>query len=151
MKQVIMREEQAELREIHAAMQALREARKKLRKVKKIIASIEETRAYTLESFGKGMPNGGTKDHRKNRFQVMDRVRSVACLTPPQATCWQSFTELWDAKRAEVSGTEWGEIFAQEMRNLQIDLLEGDSEALSKWMESERQRILSDEPVLIML
>ena len=50
-----------------------------------------------------------------------------------------------------MSGPEWGEVFAQEMQNIQIDLLEGHTEALSKWMESERQRILSDEPVLIML
>ena len=135
---------------IHAAKQALREAQKKLRKVKTIIASIEETRAYTLESFGRGMPNGGTNDHRKNRFRVMDRVRSVACLTPPQATRWQSFKELWDAMRAEVSGPEWGEVFAQEMVNIQVDLLEGHTEASSKFMEDERQRILSHEPVLLM-
>ena len=107
--------------------------------------------AYTLLSLGKGRPNGGTEDHKKNRFKIMDRVRSVAYLTPAQAMCWQSFKELWDARRAEVSGPEWGEVFAQEKQNIQIDLLEGHHEAMSKWMESERQRILSDEPVLIML
>ena len=83
----------------------------------------------------------------------MDRARSVAYLTPPQATCWQSFKELWDAKRAEVSRTEWGEVFAEEMQNIQDDLLKGHSDALYKFykfMEDERQRILSHEPVLIM-
>ena len=80
----------------------------------------------------------------------MDRVRSVAYLTAAQATCWQSFKELWDARRAEVSGPEWGEVFAQEMKNLLNDLLRRDSDALSKFIENERKRILSNEPVLIM-
>ena len=109
-----------------------------------------EAKAFTIQSLGFGRPNGGTKDHQKNRFHVMDRVRSVAYLTPPQATCWQSFKELWDAKRAEVSGQEWGQVFAQEIRNIQNDLLNGHTEALSKFMENERKRILPNEPVLIM-
>ena len=111
---------------------------------------IEETKIYTLESLGNGRPNGRIQDHKSNRLKIMDRVRSVACLTPAQATCWQSFKELWDAMRAEVSGPEWGEVFAQEMVNIQVDLLEGHTEALSKFMEDERQRILSHEPVLLM-
>ena len=73
----------------------------------------------------------------------MDRVRSVAYLTPLQASCWHRFKEWWDAKRAEVSGTEWGVAFAQEMRTIQCDLLDAHSDALSKFMEDERERILN--------
>ena len=94
-------------------------------------------------SLGHGKPNGGTKENQKRRFDVLDRVRSVSDLTASQANGWQSFKELWDAKRAEVSGTEWGEVFAEEMQNVQDDLLKGHSDALSKFMEDERQRILS--------
>ena len=108
-----------------------------------------ETKSFTIQSLGYGKQNGGTKENRANRFHVMDRVRSVAYLTPPQATCWQSFKELWDAKRAEVSGQEWGQVFAQEIQNIQNDLLNGHTEALSKFMENEKKRILSNEPVLI--
>ena len=101
-------------------------------------------------SVGHGKPNGGTEENQKRRFDVLDRVRSVSDLTASQANGWQSFKELWDEKRAKACGEFWGRIFAEEVELILNDLLKGDTAALSKWMESERQRILSDEPIFLM-
>ena len=54
---------------------------------------------------------------------------------------------MWDEKRATACGELWGIIFAEEVELIQNDLLKGDTAALSKWMESERELFLSDEPI----
>ena len=93
-------------------------------------------------SLGTGKPHGGTKENQKRRFDVLDRVRSVSDLTASQANGWQSFKELWDEKRAKRWEYNLDSVFRTNVELLLKDLLKGDTAALSKWMESERQRII---------
>ena len=48
----------------------------------------------------------------------------------------------------EEHGTEWGMRFAEQMKHIMTSLQNGDGMALSRFMESERLRILADEQCL---
>ena len=94
-------------------------------------------------SLGHGKPNGGTKENQKRRFDVLDRVRPVSDFTASQANGWQSFKELWDEQGKARHKEFWGRIFVEEVELILNDLLKGDTAALSKWMERERELFLS--------
>ena len=90
------------------------------------------------------------KEHQQRRFEVLDRIRAVSWLNPQQARYWQVFKELWDEKRRHAQGPEWGRIFAEETKHILEDMYNGDLQALSKWMEKERARVLPMEECLQM-
>ena len=79
----------------------------------------------------------------------MDRIKTVAYLTPPQCDTWGAVKELWDDTRRTGHITHWGRIFAEEIKQILTDLQNGAGMALSHWMESERRRTLADEKCLM--
>ena len=91
---------------------------------------------------GDGLPNGGYQAHMKTRYNILDRIRACAILTPPQSDTWGAFKELWDQKMRTAHNTHWGRIFAEEIKQILADLQNGSVNALSQWMENERQRVL---------
>ena len=93
---------------------------------------------------GQGNPNSGTKENKKHRFLVLDRLRDVAWLTPLQKEFWHIFKEKWDEWGKNALGQDWGVFFLRQVECIQKRLLDGDVEALSKWMEYERVRVLDD-------
>ena len=110
--------------------------------MKQIFAALTEAKAYTLASLGDGKPRGGTKYNQKCRFEVLDRIRSVAYLTHPQSNTWGAFKEMWDENRRNALDTNWGRVCAEETKQILTDLHNGSLNALSQWMENERQRVL---------
>ena len=60
-----------------------------------------------LPQLGDTHPNGGTTAHQKNRFQVLDRIRSLARLTSPQVEIWGLFKEEWDNRMRRKFNTAW--------------------------------------------
>ena len=56
---------------------------------------------------------------------------------------------MWGVKRKNAHGHEWGRIFAEETKQILDDVQKGVPDALSRWMENERQRILSDAQCLL--
>ena len=66
-----------------AAQTNVKEIRRKQKEHEKILAAMTETRAYSTASLGADKPKGGTIQNQKNRFDVLDRIRSVSYLTPP--------------------------------------------------------------------
>ena len=73
---------------------------------------------YTKAGFGFGHKNGGFKEHQKNRFEALDRIRAVSCLTKPQMEVWKPFLKAWDDIRAKSSDVLWGEAFAEEAQHI---------------------------------
>ena len=104
----------------------------------------------SLSQLGDFCPFGGTKAHQKARFDILDRIRSVSKLTPPQANIWQLFKEEWDERRRKGVGIRWGSVFAEEMKQILSDLQNGSVDAFSVWMENERKRILPDAECLML-
>ena len=127
-----------------------KEIKRKLKWQEKLFAASTDARAYTLSSLGDGKPKGGTKDNQKNRFEVLDRIRPVSFLTHPQSNSWVAFKEAWDEKRRMAHDFTWGRIFAEEAKNILDDLHDGSLNALSQWMENERQRVLPDVECLML-
>ena len=81
-------------------------------------------RGYALSQLGQGKNNGGTKDHQKNRLDVLDRVRSVAELSPSQADQWVPFRIAWDEQMAALHQENWGSFFSEMVMALLNDLTE---------------------------
>ena len=114
------------------------------------MAESVEARTYPLSSLGDGRPSGGTKEHQKHRFLILDRIRSVSYLTPPQHNTWGAFKKMWDDKRRLALGTAWGRVFAEETKLILDYLQTGKMDVLSKWMENERQRVLANVECLML-
>ena len=116
----------------------LQEIKRKTREHAKRMHAVTAARVYTLQDLGDGKLNGGTKEHMRNRFAVLDRIKSVNCLTPPQNETWEAFKNMWDQRRKTVHSHEWGKIFAEKTKQVLDDVENGVPDALSKWMETER-------------
>ena len=54
------------------------EIKRKRKEHHRILAVMTEARCYSTTSLGDGRVNGGFKDHQKNRFDILDRIRSVS-------------------------------------------------------------------------
>ena len=52
--------------------------------------------------------------------------------------------EEWDEKGRNAIGIRWGHYFAEETKAILVALQNGSEDALSVWMENERQRILPE-------
>ena len=131
-------------------MNSLRILGKIKREQERIISAITATRCITLSDLGNDKPKGGTAANMKNRFAVLDRIRSVSALTPAQATTWHAFKEMWDERRKNALGHKWGKTFAEETKQILDDVQRGFPDALSRWMEDERLRILPDAQCLFL-
>ena len=77
----------------------------------------------------------------KKRYEVLDRLRACAFLSYPQRDTWGVFKEMWDQKMRTAHDTEWGMLFAEEMKQIVTNLQNGDGMSLSHFMESERKQI----------
>ena len=66
----------------------LKQAKKEMRQNAKVLEAMNRSRAYTLESLGKGHKKGGAVAHAKNRRQVMEQVLKVGELSLEQQFHW---------------------------------------------------------------
>ena len=106
-------------------------------------------KAFTLTQLGQGRKRGGTLAHEKNRVEVLERVREVAELSHQQTCHWEFVKRAWDEKMAEAHGINWGQLFAEIVKKLLDDIAAGKTDALSLFMETERQRVLGVVPALV--
>ena len=54
----------------------------------------------------------------------------------------------WDREMADAQQEKWGELFAELMQHILNELGAGKTNALSKFMHAETQRVLGDVPAL---
>ena len=76
------------------------QVRRELNGVERTEAFIKETDTISLAALGQGKDHGGTFEHQQLRFEVLDRLRDVAWLTP----CRKN-SDIFSKR----SGTRWGE------------------------------------------
>jgi ATPase subunit of ABC transporter with duplicated ATPase domains len=131
------------------ADKALKGAKKERKHEEQVLAAMVSARAFTLPMLGNGKKKGGTQQNQKNRYEVLERVRAVAELSPEQTNNWHLFKIAWDEAMAVFHGDTWGETFAQMMKTVLDDLLAGKTDALSVFVENEKKRILSTVPALV--
>ena len=49
----------------------------------------------------------------------------------------------WDAAQASAIGTNWGQVFAENIQDVLLKMLHGESDAFSEFVKKEHDRILS--------
>ena len=128
----------------------LKKARKEQQQAEAVVTAMVAAKGFSMSMLGHGRKKGGTQQHQKNRFEVFDRVRQVAELSPEQTGHWNYFKTTWDEEMAEAHGEDWGQLFAEMMQQLLNDLLEGKTDALSVFMENEKKRVLGETPALFL-
>ena len=122
-----------------------------LKRTEAVVTALTNQKAFSVEMLGQGKPNGGNKEHRLNRYEVLERVRRVATLTEDQKGQWDFFKTQWDATQASAVGAEWGKTFAENMHDVLVNMLHGDSDAFSKFVKSETDRVLKGNGVLALV
>ena len=95
---------------------------------------------FPFIQLGQGYKTGGFEEHQNKRFDLLDRVRSVAELSPTQANQWVAFRTAWDEKMAADSQENWGSIFGELVMAVLTDLAESNTDALSDFVEHEKKR-----------
>ena len=55
---------------------------------------------------------------------------------------WEFFKKAWDTARASEFGVEWGKIFAENIQAVLNTMMQGDSDAFSKFVKREHDRVL---------
>ena len=98
---------------------------------------------------GQGRAKGGNKEHRQNRYDVLERVRRVGNLTEDQKGQWEFFKTQWDAAQASAIGTNWGQVFAENLQEVLLKMMHGESDAFSKFVKKETDRVLGGKGALL--
>ena len=112
------------------------------------VTASETMKIVSMASLGQGQKNEGCEKLPTSRFQVMERIRASAELSPEQCCDWEFFKPTWDSERADGWQEKWGETFAELMQHILNDLGAGKTRALSEFMHAETQRVLGDVPAL---
>ena len=113
-----------------------------LKRIEAVVTALASSKAYSVEMLGQNKARGGTNEHRKNRYDVLERVRRVGNLTEAQNGQWELFKTRWDALKAEEEGENWGRRFAENMQGVLDRLLNGEETAFSQFVKQETDRVL---------
>ena len=133
------------------ADRGLKQRKQALKQKDKVMAALAASRAYTLEMLRAKHRTGGTKQHAKNRSQVLEQVREVGELSAVQTSHWNSFKVAWDGAMAAFQKESWAGVFAEMMQKDLQDLMAGQTDALSVFLENEKARVLGEVLALVVL
>ena len=136
-------------KERQASNKKLKDAKSKLQKTQAeldsknaVVTALNQAKAYTPQMLGEGRKHGGTKEHQRNRRDVLDRVRHTGFLSPEQEGQYEYFAEAWDNEMKLVHDKSWGSYFAEILTNVLNQMLEGDPNAFGTFMRNETKRVL---------
>jgi hypothetical protein len=130
------------IKELVRQQDLLRQRQEELRRASTVVECQKALKSWETKDLGQGHPNGGTKEHCRNRLNVLDRIRARCKPLPPDLqNDWQWFIRNWDATmlrnmRADQRNA-WGSEFLKIMQGL-LDRSRDDGDALAKWMRTER-------------
>ena len=135
------------------AMDAKRQTaatRARLKEAHTFLECAAACKKYSPRMLGEGFKDGGPKQCRELRFEVLDRLlaQSRDALTPQQKNDWQWFKREWDAKMGAEYNKTWGSRFAGIVQHLLSELADGKTSAVADFMHNETVRVLSSVPVL---
>ena len=132
------------MKEEHDSLEAARVA---LQRASTVVECLNSVKRFESSDFGQGHAKGGTAEHKKNRMQVLERLRlRFPPLPPEQANDWGWFKSRWDKSRLakfhnDVKGGG-GAQFRNEIVALLQRLRDGDVQALSRWMADQSRDFL---------
>ena len=120
-----------------------------LKRIDAVVTAMTHQKTFSTQMLGQGRPNGGNKEHRLHRYDVLERVRRVGSLTGEQNGQWEFFKTQWDGAQATVFGANWGNRFAEIIHAVLVKILHGDAHAFSEFVKIETDRVLGDAGALV--
>ena len=135
------------IKQTKAECDRMEAARVALQRASTVVECLNSVKSFETSDFGQGHPKGGTAEHKKNRMQVLERLRlRFPPLPPEQANDWEWFKPRWDKARQDkfhvsVKGA-WAAQFRNEIVRLLEGLRDGDVQALSRWMADQSRDFL---------
>ena len=120
-----------------------------IKRIDAVVAALTSRKVFDPEMLGQGRSQGGLREHRQNRFDVLERVRRIGNLTADQTLQWEFFKTQWDYDQAAEHGVDWGGIFAQSIQGILHKFLDGEDDAFSKFVKKETDRVLGDPDGLV--
>ena len=130
----------------------LEKRRAELLKASTAVDCMSALKSFEVTGFGNGHAAGGNAEHVRNRMNALDRLRlRFPPLSPEQQNDWEWFKKSWDTARINRMDPKvragWGHVFKELVLRLLRELRDGDTKALSKWMDREIRNYLF-EPAL---
>ena len=123
----------------------LNKRNRELKDIEDQLQEKHEIKTFLSSQLGQGKINGGGKEGRKVRFEVLDRMALLgAKLSPQQRIDWKWWKEEWDERMLEVHKDNWGETFSEWMQHVLNEMTEPMSNnAFSIFVRNETVRVLS--------
>jgi len=145
-KKRIADEQRERKREVAKAISDKDAAVAELRKTRRLIQQMESTRAmahaiktFTLESLGDEDEKAGGAKAKKNRLEVLDRLKRLnAGLSPGQINDWPWFKNAWDDAMVAQHKGNWAALFSSWVQGVLDDTR---SNAFSMFVFNETRRV----------
>jgi uncharacterized MnhB-related membrane protein len=139
---------QVTLAELRKEQARLDEQRVALQRATTVVECFNAVKSFDAADFGQGHPRGGTRDHKRARMQVLERLRSRSAPLPAElANDWEWFKVNWDdarLRRLHSSRRDaWGSIFRDIILELLDKTKKGEPDVLAKWMAQECREYLA--------
>ena len=123
--------------QIEKAKAITKQSEMTLNRSRAVVAAMTDVRAFSASQCGHGKKGGGTKEHRANRFQVLERMRLIGNLTQEQTHQWDFFIHNWDEQRAAADQEQWGVRFLEEMQHILEKMAGGQGNAFSEYVRDQ--------------
>ena len=128
---------------------ALQDLNVEIKRIEAVVTALTSEKVFSPEMLGAGKARGGNKDHKLNRYQVLDRLRRIGNLTQQQNSQWDFFKTHYDEAQANARGENWGQEFAEIVQGVLLEMLHGDKDAFSKFVKRETDRVLEGRVALV--
>ena len=136
------KKQQAVANKLKDLEKAVRQKNAEIAEKESVVTAMSQNKAYSVHMLGFGKKNGGPKEHRQRRYEVLERVRRTCGLTKDQEAQWEFFKLNWDELESQSHSEKWGEVFSEIINNIMVEARDGNLDAFSKFVESEWKRVL---------
>ena len=83
------KEKYALQKKVSQCKSAFKELGADIKRIEAVVAALTNSKVFSPEMLGQGKARGGTKEHKLNRYQVLERLRRIGNLTQEQNGQWE--------------------------------------------------------------
>ena len=85
------KEKYALQKKVSECKSTFKELSAEIKRIEAVAAALTNQKVYSPEMLGQGRPKGGNKEHKQNRYDVLERLRRIGNLTEEQNGQWELF------------------------------------------------------------
>jgi hypothetical protein len=136
------------LAELRKQQERLEQQQVALQQASTVVECFNALKSFDAGDFGQGHPHGGTREHKRTRLHVLERLRAKSPPLPADlANDWEWFKKNWDDARLRnmhpTRRGSWGSQFRDMIMELMARTRSGEPDVLAKWMVQECRRYLA--------